>query len=88
MASSILDSRRQERRAKRNMSVKEKELDARLKNIERDNLALMSTLSGIATSFQELNKLYPKGAAKKERALLEGVKGRGGESGDEAGLEA
>jgi hypothetical protein len=41
------------------MSLHEKELDARLRKIERDNTMLLNTLSGIANSFGQLNKLLP-----------------------------
>lgn len=65
-------------------------MDARLKKVERDNMALMNTLSGIAMSFQELNmnRHHSKAGGKKVRGggLLEGP--RGGDSGDEAGIEA
>jgi hypothetical protein len=74
------------------MSLKEKELDARLKKIERDNVMLLSTLSGIASSFQELHRLYPNGQRRGRggRALLEDSEKakKGGESGEEAGLDA
>jgi len=66
-------------------------MDARLKKVERDNMALMNTLSGIAMSFQDLNmnRLHPKAGGKKVRGgLLEGARVMGGESGDEAGIEA
>jgi hypothetical protein len=53
---SILESRRRERRVKRNVREREKELDIRLGRIERDNRLLMSTLSGIANSFGELSR--------------------------------
>jgi hypothetical protein len=74
------------------MSLKEKELDARLKKIERDNVMLLNTLSGIASSFQELHRLYPNGQRRGRggKALLgdsEKAK-KGGESGEEAGLDA
>jgi hypothetical protein len=55
-----LDSRRQERRVKRNMSLREKEMETRLRKIERDNAMLMTTLTGIAGSFGQLNSLLPR----------------------------
>lgn len=55
-----LDARRQERRVKRNMSLREKEVDARLRKVERDNAMLLSTLSGIANSFGELSRALPR----------------------------
>jgi hypothetical protein len=55
-----LDSRRQERRVKRNMSLREKEMENRLRKIERDNALLMTTLTGIAGSFGQLNSLLPR----------------------------
>jgi hypothetical protein len=58
--SSVLETRRQERRAKRNMTLHEKEMDARMTKIERDNMMLLNTLSGIASSFGDLNRLLPR----------------------------
>lgn len=58
--SSVLESRRQERRAKRNMTLHEKEMDARMTKIERDNMMLLNALSGIASSFGDLNRLLPR----------------------------
>jgi hypothetical protein len=55
-----LDGRRQERRVKRNTSLREKEMENRLRKIERDNAMLMNTLSGIAGSFGQLNSLLPR----------------------------
>jgi hypothetical protein len=55
-----LDNRRQERRVKRNMSLREKEMEIRLRKIERDNAMLMTTLTGIAGSFGQLNGLLPR----------------------------
>ncbi|PVH72527.1 hypothetical protein DL98DRAFT_610526 [Cadophora sp. DSE1049] len=40
LRSSVLLTRRQERRAKRNMSLREKEMDARMSKIESDNIML------------------------------------------------
>jgi hypothetical protein len=57
--SSSLDARRQERRAKRNLSLREKGLDARLRKVERENEILLQTLSGIVSSFGDLNKTLP-----------------------------
>ena len=58
-----LDSRRQERRNRRNVSIREKELEKRLEKrlekIERDNRMLLSTLSGISRSFGELGRILP-----------------------------
>ena len=54
-AKSGLDARREERRARRNLSAQEKELDARLTRIERDNAILLTTLGGIAKSFSGLS---------------------------------
>jgi len=58
---SILESNRRERRIKRNLREREKELDVRLGRIERDNRLLMSTLSGIASSFGDLSRKVEKG---------------------------
>lgn len=57
LRSTLLETRRQERRAKRNISLREKELDDRLLKIERDNMILLKTLNGIASSFGELKRL-------------------------------
>jgi hypothetical protein len=67
-----LDVRRQERRMKRNISLREKEMEARLGKIERDNAMLLSTLSGIANSFGELSKVLPRTGMgfKRETGLL------------------
>lgn len=56
----MLEDRRQERRVKRNMSLREKELESRLRKIERDNAMLLNTLSGIAGSFGQLHNLLPR----------------------------
>ena len=61
-SASTLESRRSERRMKRNASAREQELDRRLGRIERDNEVLLRTLGGVARSFAELNRLLPKGA--------------------------
>lgn len=53
----MLETRRQERRTKRNLSLREKELDARLSKIERDNAVLLQTLGGIARSFGQLHRV-------------------------------
>jgi hypothetical protein len=55
-----LEARRRERRTKRNMSLRERGVEARLQRIERENAMLMSTLGGIANSFGELDRLLPK----------------------------
>ncbi|PBP19230.1 hypothetical protein BUE80_DR009849 [Diplocarpon rosae] len=54
LRSPVLDTRRQERRAKRNMSLREKEMDARMDKIERDNEVLLRTLGVIAKRFEEI----------------------------------
>jgi hypothetical protein len=56
---SILETRRNERRARRNASAREKEVESRLGKIERDNLVLLNTLSGIAKTFGELSRILP-----------------------------
>ncbi|PMD35187.1 hypothetical protein L207DRAFT_108268 [Hyaloscypha variabilis F] len=77
---SMLESRRRERRVKRNMREREKELDIRLGRIERDNEVLMSVLSGIASGFSQLSRRVDEGvlggrgvrkvASRKELGLL------------------
>jgi hypothetical protein len=57
---SMLESRRKERRVKRNLRERERELDARLGRIERDNEVLMGVLSGIANGFGELSRRVEK----------------------------
>ncbi|KAE9380183.1 hypothetical protein N431DRAFT_125246 [Stipitochalara longipes BDJ] len=59
---SILESRRRERRVKRNIREREKELDIRIGRIERDNEVLMSVLSGIASGFSQLSRRVDEGA--------------------------
>jgi hypothetical protein len=55
------------------MSLKEKELDSRLQQIERDNAMLLNTLSGIAKSFGDLNKIIPRNSRpRRDGALLLG----------------
>jgi hypothetical protein len=55
-----LECRRHDRRVKRNISLREKAMEDRLRKIERDNAMLMTTLSGIAGSFGQLNSLLPR----------------------------
>jgi hypothetical protein len=82
-----LDARRQERRVKRNMSLREKEMDARLVKLERDNTMLMLTLSGIATSFGELSKVLPRTNMQlKEPGLLTDVGMEMRDGGEEDGV--
>jgi len=57
LRSNVLSTRRQERRAKRNMSLREKEMDARMSKIESDNMMLLQTLGGIARSFGEISRI-------------------------------
>ncbi|KAG0651769.1 hypothetical protein D0Z07_1684 [Hyphodiscus hymeniophilus] len=84
----VLDTRRQERRVKRNMSLREKETDARLGKLERDNRMLITTLSSIASSFGELNRVLPRtGLQASEHGMLTGVNGElrdGGDMGERA----
>jgi len=69
-----LEARRRERRAKRNMSLRERAVEARLQRIERENAMLMSTLGGIANSFGELDRLLPK-RRRRPDGLLGGAPG-------------
>jgi hypothetical protein len=55
-----LDVRRQERKAKRNATLQERDMEARLAKVERDNAMFLSTLTGIANSFTELHRLMPQ----------------------------
>ncbi|KAG4429074.1 hypothetical protein IFR05_015441 [Cadophora sp. M221] len=57
LRSSVLETRREERRAKRNMSLREREMDARMSKIESDNMMLLQTLGGIAKSFGEISRI-------------------------------
>lgn len=59
---SMLELRRSERRMKRNVREREKELDVRLSRIERDNEMLMGVLSGIASGFGQLSRRVDEGA--------------------------
>lgn len=54
------------------MTLKEKELDARLQKIEKDNLLLLKTLNGIANSFGELGRIMPRRVVRRERSLMDG----------------
>ena len=86
---SDLDARRQERRAKRNMSLREREVDVRLSKIERDNMMLMSTLNGIANSFGELSRVIPRTAiCPEEPALVMGLDRGITDGGNEAMVQA
>jgi hypothetical protein len=79
-----LDARRQDRRLKRNMSLREKEMDARLGKLERDNTMLMTTLSGIATSFGELSRVLPRARVMlREPGMLTDVEREMRDGGDE-----
>lgn len=42
------------------MTLHEKELDARLSKIEKDNAMLLHTLSAIANSFGQFNRFMPE----------------------------
>ena len=70
---------------KRNMSLREKEMEARLGKIERDNAMLLSTLSGIANSFGELSRVLPvtRTGLGTETGLLTGVEREMRDGGDE-----
>lgn len=57
LRSTLLATRRQERRAKRNMALKEKDLDTRMLRIERDNKVLLRTLGIVVDSFEEIRGL-------------------------------
>ncbi|TAQ88938.1 hypothetical protein B7494_g2735 [Chlorociboria aeruginascens] len=65
-----LEARRAERRNKRNMTIREREVDERMSRIERDNRVLMETLSGIASSFGELHRLIPT----REQGQIQGLR--------------
>lgn len=67
---SILETRRNERRARRNASAREKEVESRLGKIERDNLVLLNTLSGIAKTFGELSRMLPAASRGRGTGLL------------------
>lgn len=72
----MLESRRRERRAKRNLREREKELDIRLSRIERDNEVLMSVLSGIASGFSQLSRRVDDGALAGRTSVLRKVVSR------------
>ncbi|KAH9224801.1 hypothetical protein DL95DRAFT_517006 [Leptodontidium sp. 2 PMI_412] len=57
LRSSVLETHREGRRAKRNMSLREREMDARMSKIESDNIMLLQTLGGIARSFGEISRI-------------------------------
>jgi hypothetical protein len=70
---SILEIRRNERRARRNASAREKEVESRLGKIERDNLVLLNTLSGIAKTFGDLSRMLPAASWGRGAGLLGSV---------------
>ena len=55
------DSRREDRRSRKSFSLREKDFDARLARIEKDNAILLKTLGGIAKSFAGLSMLLSQG---------------------------
>jgi hypothetical protein len=81
---SVLESRRGERREKRNIREREKELDLRLGRIERDNEVLIGVLSGIASGFSELSRRVEKNGL----GLGHGGLGRGMGLGEIGGASA
>jgi hypothetical protein len=70
---SILETRRNERRARRNAGAREKEVESRLGKIEMDNLVLLNTLSGIAKTFGELSRMLPAASWGRGAGLLGSV---------------
>ncbi|KAH8601258.1 hypothetical protein B0O99DRAFT_252570 [Bisporella sp. PMI_857] len=54
---SKLDMRREQRRTKRNSLLREKEVDARLSKIEKDNAILLHAMSGMAKNFSGLSHI-------------------------------
>jgi len=74
VSSGSLAERRRNRRLKRNMSLREKELDARLAKIELEHSMLMTTLGGIARNFVELDRVLPLWAGKHDLKKRESVK--------------
>jgi hypothetical protein len=71
---SMLESRRRDRRVKRNTREREKELDIRLGKIERDNEVLMSVLSGVANGFSQLSRRVDEGALETVGAMGRGLR--------------
>lgn len=71
---SVLESRRRDRRVKRNTREREKELDIRLGKIERDNEVLMSVLSGVASGFSQLSRRVDEGALETVGAMGRGLR--------------
>ena len=73
------------------MTLHEKELDLRLSKIERDNAMLLHTLSGIASSFGQLNRLVPSRRGQGMEPLMRELSGgskrerEGGEEGRYSG---
>lgn len=49
------------------MSLREKEMDARMSKIENDNIMLLQTLGGIARSFGEISRIGRETRGGKER---------------------
>ncbi|EKD14584.1 uncharacterized protein L3040_000106 [Drepanopeziza brunnea f. sp. 'multigermtubi'] len=56
-SSAALSTRREERRTRRNVKLREKEMDARLNKMEHDNILLLQTLGGVAESFGTLGRV-------------------------------
>ena len=71
-----LEGRRHDRRVRRNISLREKTMEDRLRKIERDNAMLMTTLSGIAGSFGQLNSLLPRPRPETSNILIRESIGR------------
>ncbi|KAL2069144.1 hypothetical protein VTL71DRAFT_15482 [Oculimacula yallundae] len=70
LRSSVLETRRQERRGKRNMNLREREMDARMSKIESDNIMLLQTLGGIARSFGEISRIGKESRKERRTARL------------------
>lgn len=90
---SMLESRRRERRVKRNLRERERELDTRLGRIERDNEMLMGVLSGIANGFGELSRRVERNGLSSVAGMRRGISvgdlrnGLVGKVGDGTGVE-
>jgi hypothetical protein len=68
LRSTLLETRRQERREKRNLSLREKDLDDRIERIERDNMLLLRTLNGIAKSLGQMRLTDLAGGIERRRS--------------------
>ncbi|KAG9248054.1 hypothetical protein BJ878DRAFT_476839 [Calycina marina] len=74
-----LQTHRDERRTRRNTVLRQKELDARIRRLEHDNLVMLATLRRMARGYGGLSTLLASGSPAGERAYYDGMTaGNGG----------